>query len=240
MPEYPAPDYPYAGPAAHYGSRTNMPINRVVIHGTVTPCKVGYAAIIARYFRTTDRYASTQYVGDPGTMLQVVWDSYVAYGAPPNENTLHIEICDTVTGPLSRWLDRPHRRALKRAARLTAEACLAYDVPIKKIGPKALRAGARGICGHVDVSKAWGQTNHWDPGAFPWRRFIRLVNAEARKIKGVRAVRLRNALASLTAAIDLLAAMPESRKRVHVLEDDLRLQAEALQALIDQIEGGSE
>lgn len=237
---YPAPDYPYAGPAAHYSNRNNIPVSRIVIHGTVSPCKVGMAKIIARYFRTTDRFASAHYVVDPGETLQVVYDSKVAYHAPPNDGSIGVEICDEVVGGIERWLNRPHRRALRRTARLTAEGCLAWDVPIKRIGPKALRSGERGICGHADVSKAWGQTNHWDPGAFPWRRFLRMVKEEAAKIQGTRkATTLRKARDLLLMSIAVLADMPQRRVRAHQIEADLLVQADELQRMIEEVEGSA-
>lgn len=180
---YRAPAYPYAGPAAHYGAARNKPIKRIVIHGTVSKCKPGMAQIIARYFRITDRYASAHYVVDPREVLQVVWDSFIAYHAPPNSNSLGIELCDEVEGKVERWAEEYHRRTLRKAARLTAELCLAYGIPTRKIGPIGLRLGRRGICGHDDVSKAWGQTDHWDPGAFPWDLFITMVKFEAEKIR---------------------------------------------------------
>ena len=41
-----------------------------------------------------------------------------------------------------------------------------------------LRAGARGITGHADVSVAFRKSDHWDPGpAFPWAAFLRQVSA---------------------------------------------------------------
>jgi hypothetical protein len=49
-------------------------------------------------------------------------------------------------------------------------------VPAIKVGPSELKAGQRGICSHKDVSDAWHQSDHWDPGTgFPWTNFMALV-----------------------------------------------------------------
>ncbi|WP_446924560.1 hypothetical protein, partial [Klebsiella pneumoniae] len=40
-----------------------------------------------------------------------------------------------------------------------------------------LKAGKRGVCGHVDVTDAWHQSDHDDPGPwFPWDKFMAVVN----------------------------------------------------------------
>lgn len=177
----PAPEY--VGPPKWHGQANNKPIHRVVIHGTVSPCEPGGARNVEHLFKTTKRPSSAHYIVDPAEVLQIVYDSVVAFHAPPNTGSIGIELCDPVVGTIKRWQDKNHQLVLDRAALLTAQLCLAYDVPIRRIGPIRLRLGWKGICGHVDVSKAWHQTDHWDPGAFPWREFIRKVKANAKDIR---------------------------------------------------------
>lgn len=170
----------YLGPPDKFSRGSNKPIKRVVIHCTVSPTEQGGARNIARYFRSPGAAGSAHYVVDPGEVVQSAWDSVICWHAPPNPNTLGVELCDPMKGKDSRWGDGDHRRMLAHAARLVAQLCLAYDVPIKRRGRVALRLGRRGITGHVDVAKAFGQSTHWDPGpGFPWRRFMRLVRAAA-------------------------------------------------------------
>jgi len=180
-----APSPPYVGPAKFHGTRSNKPLRRVVIHGTVSPCAPGGARSIAAYFRkTVTRPSSAHYVVDPGEVVQVVFDSWVAYHAPPNSGSIGVELCDPVAGSPARWKDANHVAMLARAAHLVAGLCLAYGIPLRKVGPAGLRIGRRGICGHVDVSNAWHQTTHTDPGAgFPWDQFMALVKEEAKKIR---------------------------------------------------------
>ncbi len=71
---------------------------------------------------------------------------------------------------------------LERAARLTAEVCARYEIPIRRLRASGLVAGRRGITGHADVSAAFHRSDHWDPGpAFPWERFLRLARSRQRR-----------------------------------------------------------
>lgn len=215
MPKYPPPSPPYAGPPFRHSGKGNKPIKRIVLHGTVSPTVEGGARSIAAYFRGRSAGGSAHYVIDPGETVQTAYDDVVAWHAPPNGNSIGLELCDPVGGakgplPVSRWFKHePHRRMIRRAARLTAELCLAYDVPIRFVGPRQLRAGARGICEHDDVSKAWRQSSHWDLGLFPRRHFLELTKAAAAELRQDAAGKARaekRADSRVTRARDLLEA----------------------------------
>ena len=196
-----APAPPYLGPPAHFSPGDNKPIHRVVIHSTVSDCKPGGARATAAYFRSQGAGGSAHYAVDPGEVVQAAYDSVVAWHAPPNQHSLGIEMCDR-PGPVPddppgsarrkalrrswRWVQPSQRAMLDRTARLTAQLCLAYDVPIQWIGVERLRAGERGITSHANVSQAWHQSTHWDPGWWPRRRFMRLVRAHAKELQAPR------------------------------------------------------
>lgn len=187
---YPPPSPEYVGPPKFHGGNDNKPINRIVLHGTVSPCEPGGARDIGGYFKfrvTTP--SSCHYIIDPGEDLQLTWDSVVAYHDGHNTHELGIEMCDPVGDdkgalPLKRWDDKDHTAMMKRTARLVAQACLAYNIPPKMRGPVGLRLGRRGVCEHSDISKAFKTSTHWDLGNFPRRRFIRMVRAEIADLKG--------------------------------------------------------
>lgn len=187
----------YAGPPAHFTAGENKPIHRIVIHSTVSACKPGGAREIAAYFRDPKAGGSAHYVVDPDEVVQAAWDSVVCWHAPPNQNSLGIEMCDT-PGPVPgdkpgsakwkaaqrawRWLQPNQQAMLKRTARLTAQLALAYDVPIHFLDVTHLRAGRHGITTHNNVSLAFGESTHWDPGFWPQHRFMRLVRAEVKRL----------------------------------------------------------
>jgi hypothetical protein len=191
----PAPRY--LGPAAHTMGSDNKPISRVVIHSTVSACKPGGAESIAAYFRSEAAGGSAHYVVDPAEIVQVVYDGVIAEHAPPNAHSIGIEMCDT-PGPVPgdtrgsaawksarnawRWT-RPEQKAmLDRTAELTARLCLAFEVPIRFVTARGLSAGQHGITTHAEVSAAFKQSTHWDPGFWPRRRFVRLVKRHAKRI----------------------------------------------------------
>lgn len=181
---FPAPRPRYLGPAAHTSAGSNMPISRIVIHSTVSPCVPGQAEATANYFRSPKAGGSAHYVVDPSTVVQVVFDREIAWHAPPNAHSLGVELCD-MPDPKSakRWQDRNHRLMFARAARLVAELCLAYDVPPFYVGASALKRGRRGVTTHAQVSQAFHQSDHWDPGAWPRLAFMFEVRRQIRRIK---------------------------------------------------------
>ncbi|MDB4997481.1 MAG: hypothetical protein JWM74_4913, partial [Myxococcaceae bacterium] len=67
---------------------------------------------------------------------------------------------------------------LELSAELVASLCVKHDIPPVRLSPDDLKAGARGICGHADCTKATGIGSHWDPGpGFPWDWYMTRVRA---------------------------------------------------------------
>lgn len=184
MPKIKPPSPPYLGPAAHTSPGDNKPINRIVLHSTVSPCVAGGARQIAAYFRSASSGGSAHYVVDPAETVQVVYDGVIAWHAPPNAHSLGVEMCDMpAPSDPARWDNPAHQAMLKRAVHLVAALCLAYDVPPRFRGPIALKLGRRGITTHANVSAAFKQSTHWDPGAWPRRKFMRALRAEVKRLK---------------------------------------------------------
>lgn len=164
--------------AKHGGSQTT--VARIVIHATVSPCKRGGARSVAAYFQSAGAGGSAHYIVDPGETVACVREETVAYHSPPNTGSIGVELCDPQKGPSARWADDDHEAMLLRAALLVREIASRWDVPLTRLTVAQVKAGKHGICGHVDVSNAFHQTDHSDPGsAFPWDHFMRLVREEA-------------------------------------------------------------
>lgn len=187
MAKYEAPSPEYHGPPKNHGGSGNKPIKRVTMHCTAgaEPGVKGAARAIARYFHITDRYASAHYAADSLESVQCAWDAIICYHAPPNKGSIGYELCCSLANEgKGHWENAAHQAMLRIAAKDVAQLCLHFDLPIRKVGAIGLRLGRKGICGHNDVRDAWRQTDHWDPGPhFPWKQFIGMVKAEARKIK---------------------------------------------------------
>jgi len=173
--------------AAHDSGPGNLPPYRVVIHATCP--NVGYPAAsapgtalgTARYFASANAKGSAHYVCDPGAEQHCVPDNYIAWHAPPNPHSIGIEICSEggdypKSYTRDQWLSSAVWPAVLRAAQRTRELCIRHRIPLVRVSAANLRAGAHGICGHVDVSHAYGQSSHSDPGsAFPWAEFMNAV-----------------------------------------------------------------
>ena len=185
-------------PAKHSGLTGNKPINRIVIHSAVMPCEPGRAKQLAEMNSKGLGGGSWHYAVDPTATIQTSYDSVVCWHAPPNPHSLGIEMADyprpwpsgsrTAAWWASlkrvwRWNDTNHKAMLARTARLTAELCVLYDIPPRLLSVNDIRAGKRGIATHNSVSKAFHQSTHWDPGMWPYNKFMSMVKAEVKKIK---------------------------------------------------------
>ena len=180
---YPAPAPKYVGPPAHHSGNGNKPITRIVIHCTAGSDGKG-AMGTANYFKMQSAGGSAHYVIDSDEVLQTAYDSVVCWHAPPNTHSLGVEMCCSLADRgKGHWERADHVSMMKLTARLVAQLCLAYDVPAKRLTVAQVKAGQRGICGHVDVSEAFKQSSHWDPGPyFPWAKFMAMVTAEIARI----------------------------------------------------------
>lgn len=167
------------GDQAHT-SGPNGPITRVVLHATVSPCEAGGARANARYFQQPDAGGLAHYVVDPTEVVQCCKESITAWHAPPNRGSIGVELCDPQTGDPSRWADQPHTQMLTRAAALVADICKRNNIPTVYVDHTALLQGAHGITTHFEVSQAWHQSDHTDPGSgFPIAHFLDLVRGPA-------------------------------------------------------------
>jgi N-acetyl-anhydromuramyl-L-alanine amidase AmpD len=155
---------------------------RVVIHATAPnigwprASEAGKALSTARYFAGPKAGGSAHYIVDVAGEQHCVPESTVAYHAPPNAHSIGIEICAEATYSREQWLSPQVWPAVLRAAARTADLCSRYGIPAVRLGPAALKAGGKGVCGHWDISQAFKQSSHTDPGpAFPWAEFMAAV-----------------------------------------------------------------
>lgn len=199
MKNYAPPSPPVVGgvPAQHSGE-DNHPVRRVVIHSAVIPCEPGRARQLGEWNKTGATAGSWHYSTDPAETIQCSYDRFVCWHAPPSDHSIGIEMADWPkpwpTGTRSpswweklkrvwRWNGKNHKAMLHRTAKLTAQLCLAYELPLQFVWAKDLKVGRRGITTHAEVTKAFGQSVHWDPGSWPRRRFMRLVRRYADDIR---------------------------------------------------------
>jgi N-acetyl-anhydromuramyl-L-alanine amidase AmpD len=173
-----------------HASGSQSSVTRIVIHGTVSKTQPGGARANARYFQSPEAGGLAHYVVDPGEIIQCAPESTVVWHAPPNEKSIGIELCDpqgnTDVSPdaadPARWNDAPHQAMLTLAAALVRDVAARWNVPLTFVDASALRGGAQGITEHLQVARAWQQSDHTDPtSAGPWPRdaFMAALNNTA-------------------------------------------------------------
>ncbi len=146
-------------------------IDLIVIHTTESELHPRSARAVATWFASPSApQASAHYIVDAYEVVQCVEESNVAWGAPGgNAKGIQIELVGRAKW-IEEWSGENAHGMLERAAELVKCIAERYGIPLRKLDAEDLRFGARGVCGHVDVSRAWKKSDHFDPGqGFPWR-----------------------------------------------------------------------
>jgi len=180
--------------ASQFSPGANLPITRVVVHATCpdvgfpAASKKGAASGTAKFFALAKTKFQAHYVEGIDREEHCVRDKVKARHAPPNAGSIGVEI--TADGgdraafknpdhayTREQWLSDAVFPAIVRAADRVRELCERHGLPKTRLTTAELKNGGKGICGHVDVSHAFGETTHSDPGPnFPWDEFMALVN----------------------------------------------------------------
>jgi hypothetical protein len=171
------PGIPY-GPAPRTASVAGLlalPPRLIVIHDTSDAAS---AAGEAHYAATrTDPQANWTschaYIDTSGPLgstplTQPAWAAF-SYA---NHNGWHLEMCGMNAGDPG----AVPPATVAHTARLAAQLCDLAGIPKVHLSPADVAAGARGICGHYDITIGLGVGDHDDPGPrFDWGAFIGLV-----------------------------------------------------------------
>lgn len=166
----------------------NRKVRLIVIHSMESQEKPGTAIQVAKWFSNDNApQASAHWCVDATSAVQVVSDDDIAWGAPgANADGLHIECAGKAAQTRAEWLDDYSMGVIRQAAKVAARWVIKYNIPIAKLTPEQVRDGkTKGICGHIDVTKAWpDKGSHTDPGAgFPWDVFLSEVTKAAHPSK---------------------------------------------------------
>lgn len=156
-------------------------IGLIVIHTMESPGKPETAENVAAWFAGPNSpRASAHYCLDVDSTVQLVRDRDVAWHAKQaNHNGIGIEHAGYAKQTAQDW-DSPYNRVmLMRSAKLVAQLCRKYNIPIERRTADDLKSGLRGICGHSDVTDAFDKgIGHWDPGPhWPWQKYLNLILA---------------------------------------------------------------
>lgn len=179
--------------ARHYRRMGSRSIDLVIAHSMENDEKPGTALNIAKWFAgPTAPIASAHSCVDDKDAIGCVRDQDIAYAAPgANHNGFQIEHAGRARQSRNEWLDTYSLNCLKKSAPEAARIVKAHRLPLSFVRAPELRNGARGVTTHHEVSQAFRQSTHWDPGpGFPTDVWLKLID-EA--IHGVPAVESRKA-----------------------------------------------
>jgi N-acetyl-anhydromuramyl-L-alanine amidase AmpD len=154
-------------------------VDLVVIHTMEIAERPDAAWACARWFSRLDAEVSAHYCVDAAAVVQCVDERDVAWHARGgNQNSIGIELAGYARQTAAEWDDPYSSAVLELAATVTAEVCARHRIPVRWRLAADLVQGRRGITGHGEVSRAFGRSDHWDPGpGFPVAGFLALVRS---------------------------------------------------------------
>lgn len=152
----------------HGGARDMSSVRLVVLHSAESPS----ARSTAEYFASTSTPASTQLVVGQDGCYRTLDDDVVPYGAgsPANEKGLHVEQAGYAAWTREEWLARG--QTLREAGGAVGGWCRQYGIPCRflyaadlvRLSENGWPANMGGVTTHAEVSKAWHNSTHMDPG----------------------------------------------------------------------------
>jgi N-acetyl-anhydromuramyl-L-alanine amidase AmpD len=156
-------------------------VQLIVIHTTEGSAHSGSAEDGAAYDQRRTDGTSTHYFHDSDSTIQCVRTNDQAHTArgQGNRRGIHHELCGRA-GTLD-WEGAYATAMLRRTAKQAARDAEKWDIPVRHLTAAQVAAGAKGFCGHVDITRAFpaDKGSHTDPGKnFPWTRFLDMVRAE--------------------------------------------------------------
>lgn len=160
----------------------------IVIHSTESRNRKGSARAVAAYFARPTTPASVQLTVDDFDCYRSLPDNVIPWGAPPfNSRGLHVEQCGYAAWTRAEWL--AHRPTIDKAALAVARWSVMYDIPLTWLTPAGCKQYRSGVTSHRNVSLAFGQSDHTDPGDpkgnkhYPYDYFMAKAKAYATLLK---------------------------------------------------------
>lgn len=128
---------------------------------------------VATYQINSESGSYNMLVDTTGKRLRANTDDWFTWstGNKGNSVLLHLSFVAYASWTRAQWLAQD--KMLRAGATVVAHWCRTYGFPVKKAVPVG---NLPGITTH-DATRAWGGTDHTDPGPnFPWDVFLKYVN----------------------------------------------------------------
>lgn len=179
-------------PAKNFTPASRTRVTLIVMHTAECNEAKGAARNVAEWFRSQPRRgekfqgrtwggSSAHYSVDDREIVQSVREEDIAWHASEaNGRSIGVELAGRAAQSAADWDDAYSRATLERAAGLVAALCKRWQIEPVHLTPDEVKLGRVGLCGHVDVTRAWPKAGgHTDPGPhFPWSRFVALVSEQ--------------------------------------------------------------
>jgi len=157
-------------------------IRRIVIHCTESTERANGAIGVARWFanpwdgRKKKWIQASAHIAidDKNTVLCVPLEREAWHARGGNEGTIGIELVGSASQTREQWLDEYSDSVLHRAARVVAQLCIDYEIPLIMINEMNYFTTPKGITTHRVVTAANKIAGgHTDPGPnWPWDVFL--------------------------------------------------------------------
>jgi hypothetical protein len=152
-------------------------VQLLVVHTNEGPEKDGSAVSLAKYCQTIQ--GGYHEIVDNTVWVQTAQDNESTNGAAGvNDWAWHLCLVGYANQTPQQWADQYSRdEGLIGAARLRAAADR-FGIPMRRLSVAQVKASRtdrkiKGICAHADVTAAFHQSTHTDPGPnFPWGSFL--------------------------------------------------------------------
>lgn len=148
----------------------------IAIHNTSNDGTAEDEASFAK--RRTDNVSSHFYADNNSVIQSLDTDSKAGHAGSStgNENSVAVEITGFNYWSRQRWLDSV---AWELLGAVLAQVCRHYGIAARRASVQEMRDNpkVRAFYSHDDMRRAWGGTDHTDPGPnFPWDRLLDAVS----------------------------------------------------------------
>jgi N-acetyl-anhydromuramyl-L-alanine amidase AmpD len=149
----------------------------IAIHNTSNDGTAEDEASFAK--RRTDNVSAHFYADNNSVIQSLDTDSKAGHAGSNNgnQNAVAVEITGFNHWKREKWLANV---AWEQLGTVLAQVCVFYGIPARRATVQEMRDNpkVRAFYGHDDMRRAWGHTDHTDPGDnFPWDRLFEAVEA---------------------------------------------------------------
>jgi hypothetical protein len=182
-----SPDHPelqFVQASGYTKGRADGPPLWIVIHDMEAHETPTTAENTANYFATGagGRSVSSHYCADSNSVVQCVLLKDVAWtvgNRAGNYRGINWELSGFAAQTREQWLDEFGVAMFDQIAPIIRADAAEYGIPLQRRTIAELKAFEPGITSHNDLGKAFGGTDHTDPGPdFPWDYLLELLTGE--------------------------------------------------------------